>query len=74
MRAKYYCSAIEKMHNSAIAHLNGVEGSNTEDDIDNNQFNLAAPIGRLRIWIDNPNAEDFFTKGKEYYLDISEVE
>ncbi len=52
MRAKYYCSEIEKIENSAIAHLNGVEGTTTDDDVDNNQFNLAAPIGRLQIWID----------------------
>lgn len=74
MRAKYYCSEVEKMDNSVIAHLKGVEGSNTDDDVDNNQFNLAAPIGRLRIWIDNPNAKGFFKKGKEYYLDIEETE
>lgn len=74
MRTKYYCSGVEKMEDSVIAHLNGVQGTNAEDDVDSNQFNLAAPIGRLQIWIDNPNAEDFFKKGKEYYLDISEVE
>lgn len=73
MRAKYYCSEVEKIENSAIAHLKGVEGTTTDDDVDNNQFNLASPIGRLQIWIDNPNAKNFFKKGKEYYLDISEV-
>lgn len=74
MRAKYYCLEVEKMENSAIAHLSGVEGTNADDNVDNNQFNLAAPIGRLRIWIDNPNAKGFFKKGKEYYLDIQEAE
>lgn len=74
MRAKYYCSGVEKMENSVIAHLSGIEGSDEQDDVNSNQFNLAAPIGKLQIWIDNPNAEDFFKKGKEYYVDISEVE
>lgn len=73
MRAKYYCSEVEKVENSVIAHLNGVQGTDTEDDVGSNQFNLAAPIGRFRIWVDNPNAEGFFKKGEEYYLDISEV-
>ena len=73
MRAKYYCSSVEKMENSVIAHLNGVEGSDTTDDIESNQFNFAAPIGRLQIWIDDPNVKSFFKKGSEYYLDISEV-
>lgn len=74
MRAKYYCSKVEKVQDSLIAHLHGVKGSDLEDDVESNQFNIAAPIGKLQIWIDNPNADDFFKKGKEYYLDISEVE
>ncbi len=74
MRAKYYCSGIRKLENSLIAHLKGVSGNDPEDDVDSNQFNLAPPVGKLEIWIDNPNAEDFFQKGKVYYLDISEVQ
>ncbi|WPP51683.1 hypothetical protein [Catalinimonas niigatensis] len=74
MRAKYYCSKVEKVQDSLIAHLKGVKGADVEDDVENNQFNIAAPIGKLQIWIDNPNAEDFFRKGEEYYLDISKVE
>ncbi|MEK6482049.1 hypothetical protein WJR50_31195 [Catalinimonas sp. 4WD22] len=30
----YYCSGVEKMENSVIAHLNGVEGSDTADDME----------------------------------------
>lgn len=74
MRAKYYCSEVEKVQESLIAHLNAVKGSDEDDDIESNQFNIAAPIGRLQIWIDNPHADAFFKKGKEYYLDFSEVE
>jgi len=74
MRAKYFCSEVEKVQESFIAHLAGVKGTDTDDDVENNQFNIAPPIGKLQIWIDNPNAEHFFKKGKEYYLDISEVE
>ena len=74
MRAKYFCFSVEKMENSAIAHLNSVQGADADDDVDSNQFNLATPIGRLQIWIDNPNANGFFKQGNEYYLDISEVE
>jgi hypothetical protein len=74
MRAKYFCSKVEKVQDSLIAHLHGVKGSDATDDVDNNQFNLSSPIGKLQIWIDNPNADQFFKKGKEYYLDISEVD
>lgn len=73
MRAKYFCSKVEKVQDSLIAHLQGVKGSDVEDDVANNQFNIAEPIGKLQIWIDNPNANDFFKKGKVYYLDITEA-
>lgn len=74
MRAKYYCSKVKRVQDSLIAHLHGIEGSDVEDDVENNQFNIAPPIGKLQIWIDNPNADDFFKKGEEYYLDISKAE
>lgn len=74
MRAKYYCSEVEKIDNSVVAHLNGVPGINADDDANNNQFNLADPIGSLQIWVDHPEAKDFFKKGVHYYLDISKVE
>ncbi|MDF9798045.1 hypothetical protein OKW21_003308 [Catalinimonas alkaloidigena] len=74
MRAKYFCSKVERVQNSLIAHLHGIQGIDTNDDVDNNQFNLSAPIGKLQIWIDNPKAEQFFIKGKEYYLDITKVD
>lgn len=71
MRAKYYCSGVETMEDSVIAYLDGVEGRDADDDADSNQFNLAAPIGRLQIWVDNPNAENFFKKGKpENYAEV----
>lgn len=74
MRAKYHCSKVEKVQDSYIAHLHGVKGADVEDDVASNQFNIASPIGKLQIWIDNPNADQFFKKGEEYYLDISKVE
>lgn len=43
-------------------------------NIEDNQFSMATPWGTLEMMISNPNAIDFFTPGKKYYLDFTEAE
>lgn len=71
LRAKFYCQDIKE---DGLVKLSAVYGSDDKDNEENNQFSEATPYGELEMQVDNPNAQDFFEIGKEYYLDFEEVD
>lgn len=71
MRAKFRCNAVTDFGTQKQAQLNAVYGKEGE----NADFAKATPFGDLKINIDaGVPASNFFTPGKEYYLDFTPVE
>ena len=70
MRAKFYCDLIEEVGHGVEVSLSAVTDDGTPE---NKSFNTATPSGDLKMWIDNPDAVDFFEVGKTYYLDFSKT-
>lgn len=69
MRAKFKCNAVtERADGFKTAVLNPVTNGSEE----NESFSKYTPSGQLTIEIDpGTPAVDFFTPGKEYYLDFT---
>ena len=69
MRAKFRCDKITDWGTQKQAELIAVTtGSNENQD-----FNQYTPAGVMTITIDKEGAMNYFTPGKEYYLDFTEV-
>jgi hypothetical protein len=42
--------------------------------VENLSFWQATPSGKLEMYINNPNAANFFLPGAEYYIDFTQVQ
>jgi hypothetical protein len=71
-RAKFLCQEVKRTATNGHVKLTAVHDSaiNNED----NAFNKATPNGTLEMVLYPVEKADFFTPGKAYYLDITEVE
>lgn len=71
MRAKFRCNSVTDFGTQKQAQLYAVYGKEGE----NADFAKATPSGDLKINIDaEVPASNYFTPGKEYYLDFTQVE
>ena len=71
VRAKFFCNSIEETTWDKKVKMNAVTGSEGE----NKDFNDATPSGELVISIHGEvPAANFFTVGKDYYLDFTAAE
>lgn len=71
MRAKFQCLCVTNFSNQKQAKLSAVYGKEGE----NADFAKATPSGELSINIDKEvPAANFFTPGKQYYIDFTEAE
>lgn len=69
VRAKFKCESIETTEWSKNVKFSAVIGTQGE----NKDFSDATPSGSLEIGISGKvPAADFFTPGKQYYLDFTE--
>ncbi|WP_417365916.1 hypothetical protein [Flavobacterium beibuense] len=70
VKAKFKCDHLQIFEGSKTAHLRAVTGDTDE----NKDFTKYTPCGELSINISNDTAaSEFFTPGKEYYLEFEEV-
>jgi len=69
LRAKFSCYEVK----DDMVKLSAVYGTDDKDNEENNQFAEATPYAELSMLISNPNAKDFFSVGKNYYLDFQEA-
>lgn len=70
VRAKFHCNSVELNEYNSKAKLTAVYGKEGE----NADFTKATPSGSLEIYIDKEvPASNFFTPGKDYYLDFEEA-
>ena len=71
VRAKFKCTSVTNYESSKGIELSAVISGSEE----NKSFSKYTPSGHLRIGIDNDApASNFFTPGKEYYIDFQEAE
>jgi len=73
VRAKFTVSSITK-HNwggGTTVTLSPLYDSNIPED---QRFAKATPSGEIKMYIDNPPAEQFFELGKPFYIDFSKAE
>jgi hypothetical protein len=71
VRAKFRCESITYYtYGGRELTFNGVYDAGTTE---NEGFSNVTPSGRLTMVLDNPAAAEFFTLGKEYYLDFTEA-
>ncbi len=72
MRAKFHCDNITICNKEMIqVSLSAVQ---SDENLENQDFNRWTPSGTLVMTVDNPKAKDFFSEGKEFYLDFTEAE
>ncbi len=71
IRAKFKCDSITQWNNeSKTAYLSAVYGESEE----NKSFAKYTPSAQLVITISNETpANEFFERGKEYYLDFTKT-
>jgi len=71
-RCKFKCESIHSTQHNATVVLQAVHdsGINKED----HAFFTATPNGTFSMTVCPADRADYFTPGKFYYLDISEVE
>lgn len=84
IRAKFQCSYIENipvlnMWNSVTKKTDKIVDCkkihfNPNYNEENLNWNQATPIGDVMLMISNPDAYNQFEIGKEYFVDISEIE
>jgi hypothetical protein len=71
VRAKFRCESIEYFnYGGREVCFDAIYDDGTPE---NQRFSKATPSGRLTMTVDNPAAAEFFTLGKEYYLDFTEA-
>lgn len=70
-RCKFQCADIRRTSTNGYVTLNAVydPALNNEDSA----FQKATPSGKLEMSLYPVEKADFFTPGKYYYLDITEV-
>ncbi|OUL28775.1 hypothetical protein [Nostoc sp. 106C] len=71
MRAKFYVESVTK-HSSGSTSVTLMAVSRGPNE--STRFWRATPNGKLEMCITNPDAQDFFKVGTDYYLDFTAVE
>ena len=70
VRAKFWCSGIDKIEWATIVTLTAVYSGSLE----NEQFFEATPVGKVEMYIKNEIAAQEFELNKHYYLDFTPVD
>ena len=70
MRAKFHVNSVTHDGYGRSVKMQAVHDGSPE----NNQFAKATPSGNLEMYISNPDAMDFLTPNKSYYLDFTPAE
>lgn len=71
-RCKFRCDEVSRNTTNGKVTLNAVHCNDLNNE--NSAFCTATPSGKLEMSLYPVGKADFFTPGKYYYLDISEVE
>ena len=73
VRGKFFVLGLEKngpKQNGTTIRLGAVSASDPEKK-ENCMYHQYSPSGEIKMWVDNPVAEQFFTLGKEVYVDFT---
>jgi len=72
VRGKFTLNSVTKhSYGGQTFNFTAVYDNQTEE---NKRFAKAIPSGQLSMTVDNPPAQEFFEKGKSYYLDFSKAD
>ncbi len=74
VRAKFRCDRAEKFFSGEDECVSVDFDAVIDDGPENASWSKWTPSGQLQMTISNPRLVDHFVVGKQYFLDITEVE
>jgi len=74
VRGKFFVIGQEKWPNQQGTNIKlGAVSASDQDNKENCMFNKFTPNGTVQMFVNNPEAEAFFTLGKSIYVDFIEA-
>jgi hypothetical protein len=74
VRGKFFVLGFERQQHSSGTKIKlGAVSASDPEKTENCMYHKFTPNGSIEMWVDNPEAEQFFVLGEELYVDFTKA-